>query len=154
MLETPHVAVGAAIAMSVANPALAIPLALGSHFVLDRIPHWNPHTYTETQRYGKPTRKSTALIVADSVLALILGSYIAYLALPQTGLAITVLLASFAAVFPDVSKSPFYFLKNKNGLLKKWVDYERSLQVEIDSPALGMFIQLLIVAASIWWIVG
>ena len=53
MLETPHVIVGAAIAYKVVNPALALPLALGSHFILDITPHWNPHLSTETKKFGK-----------------------------------------------------------------------------------------------------
>ena len=59
MLETPHVAVGAAIAVAIPNPYLAIPLALASHMILDHTPHWNPHFYTETKKFGKPTQKST-----------------------------------------------------------------------------------------------
>ena len=47
MLETPHVAVGAAIAASIPNPLIAIPLAFASHFALELVPHWNPHLNTE-----------------------------------------------------------------------------------------------------------
>jgi hypothetical protein len=53
VLETPHVVVGAAIATKVANPALAIPLAFASHFVLEKIPHWNPHLNTELKKFGR-----------------------------------------------------------------------------------------------------
>lgn len=41
MLSTPHLLVGAAIVKAVPNPAISLPLALLSHFVLDTIPHWD-----------------------------------------------------------------------------------------------------------------
>jgi len=77
LLETPHVAVAAAIATKVANPALSLPLALASHFVLDKIPHWNPHTFTETQKLGKPSSKTTRLAFFDSFTALGIGLTVA-----------------------------------------------------------------------------
>lgn len=65
MLQTPHVVIGCAIAINVGNPYLAIPLSLASHFVLDRVPHWNPHTYTEAVKYGIPKRKTLAVTAVD-----------------------------------------------------------------------------------------
>ena len=41
MLSIAHAATGAFIATKVANPALAIPLIIISHFVEDYIPHWD-----------------------------------------------------------------------------------------------------------------
>lgn len=151
MLETPHVAVGAAIATKIGNPALALPLALASHFVLDKIPHWNPHTYTETETNGKPENKSTILAAGDVVIALTLGLFIASRALPHTNQAILIIIASFVSVLPDLVKFPFYYLNRRKGLLRKWVDFERSLQVET-SLIPGIFTQLAIVFASLWWI--
>jgi hypothetical protein len=152
VLETPHVVVGAAIAFKVVNPALALPLALGSHFVLDKIPHWNPHTYTETKKFGKPAKNTTIIATVDSFLALGTGLFIAAQALPQVNHAIIILAACFLSVLPDISKAPYYYLKNRNGLLKKWVDIERAIQVETSNIALGMTTQLIIIIASLWWI--
>ncbi|MFH1971517.1 MAG: hypothetical protein ABIJ05_04005, partial [Patescibacteria group bacterium] len=59
MLETPHIIVGAAIASKITNPLLSIPISFVSHFVLEKVPHWNPHLNSETEKYGKPTKKST-----------------------------------------------------------------------------------------------
>lgn len=151
MLESPHVAVGAAIATKVVHPALAIPLAFGSHFVLDRIPHWNPHTFTETQKHGRPTNKTSLFAFADSLFALVIGFYFAYRALPNTNLAILVVTASFFSVLPDVSKIPYYYFNVKKGLLKKWVILERTLQVETKNIALGLATQAALIAASAWW---
>ena len=101
MLETPHVVVGAAIAYHVPNPLIAIPLAFASHFVLEKVPHWNPHLNTELKKYGKVTSQSTKIVIADVTLSLIAGFYIASLVLPNYAHAATILLACFASVLPD-----------------------------------------------------
>ena len=153
MLETPHVVVAAAIAVNVANPALAIPLALGSHFVLEKIPHWNPHLNTELKKFGKVSAQSTNIVIIDSTLALTLGSLITYMMLPNVGLALTVLLACLASVVPDLIEAPYYFLhKNSDFIDKKWIPFKKSIQVDA-SKGFGLFTQLLGVLASIWWIV-
>src|SRR3990170_6793978 len=95
VLETPHVIVGAAIATKVVHPALAIPLAFASHFVLEKVPHWNPHLNTETEKFGAPTKKSTTIVIIDASIALISGSYFAYQALPNTALALTIFFSCF-----------------------------------------------------------
>jgi len=152
VLETPHVAIGAAIAVNVGNPYLAVPLALLSHFVLDRIPHWNPHFYTEMKKYGKPSKKSTTLAIVDSFAALGLGLAVSSNALPDTGKAALIILCCLMAVLPDQIKTPFFFLKEtRKGLLKKWVVFERSMQV--DAPFWpGILTQVAVLAASLWWI--
>lgn len=154
MLETPHVVVGAAIAFKVMNPALALPLALGSHFILDRIPHWNPHTYTETQKYGRPSRQSTIIATIDAFLAIGSGIFIASQVLPQLDNFIIILAACFLSVLPDVSKAPYYYFNNRGSLLNKWVDIERSIQVETKNVLIGMTTQIAVIIAAFWWILG
>lgn len=151
MLETPHVAVGIAIATKVGSPWLAVPIAFASHFVLDKIPHWNPHFYTETQKLGKPGKFSTTLAIADSLLALGLGLFMAGRALPDNMLAFNIIACSFASVASDQVKIPFFFLGIRDKWLKRWVDFERSIQV--DAPFVpGMLTQIAIIIASFWWI--
>lgn len=154
MLETPHVAVGVAIASKIPNPWIAIPLSFASHFVLDKIPHWNPHLYTETKKTGKPLAKSTNFAIADISLAFITGSYFAYRALPNLNTAILILACSLASVTSDVIKYPFYYFHLRQKWLVSWVDFERSLQVDTKSVFWGVINQLLIIGASIWWILA
>jgi hypothetical protein len=143
--------VGAAIAFKVANPTLSIPIALASHFVLDKIPHWNPHSYTETVKNGKPDKQSTLIALVDVVVSLGLGIFIASQALPSIKHAIVILIACFASVLPDVVKIPFYYFNKRGRILEKWIDFERALQVEI-SFLPGVLTQLLIIFTSIWWV--
>ena len=114
MLETPHVALGAAIAMKIGNPYLAIPLALSSHFLLEKIPHWNPHLNTEMKKYGHLTNKTKLIIAVDTTLALGLGIFIAFKALPDSSLSLLVIASSFAAIVPDLLESPYFIFGVKN----------------------------------------
>ena len=151
MLETPHVMVGAAIAIKFPNPLVAIPLAFASHFVLEMVPHWNPHLNTETSKYGHPTKKSTLVVIADSSLALVGGSLIAYSALPDTGLAITILLACLASILPDLVEAPYFFLKSRNKIIEKWIKFQKSIQNDV-SIVPGLLTQYLTIFTAIFWI--
>ena len=148
MLETPHVAVGAAIATAIPNPLIAIPLAFASHFILEKVPHWNPHLNTEIQKYGQ---KSTVICVIDASVALALGSFIAWGQLPDTAHAVTIMLASFFSVLPDVIEAPYFFLKQRSDFIKKWITFQKSIQ-EDTTPFWGFVTQSTTIAASLFWI--
>ncbi len=150
MLETPHVFVGAAIAVAIPNPLIAIPLAFTSHFLLEMVPHWNPHLNTETEKYGYPTKKSTIITTIDSTFALISGSLIAYQMLPDLGHSVTVLFACLASILPDLIEAPYFFLKIKNSVIKKWINMQRSIQSDT-SLAPGLLTQYITIFASILW---
>jgi ABC-type arginine transport system permease subunit len=153
VLESPHVAVGAAIATKIPNPFISLPLVLASHIILDRIPHWNPHSYTEMQKDGHISKFTTKIALADVALSLVIGFFIASRSLPNYNRAIIVLIASFLSVLPDLAKAPYFLLHYKKGLIKKWVDFERSLQVEID-PFWGNLTQIIMIAASLFWVMS
>ena len=151
MLETPHVAVGAAIATKIPNPFISIPLAFASHFILDKVPHWNPHIITETKKIGHPTEKSTNIIIVDCSVALILGSALAYRALPNTGHAITILLASFASILPDLVEFPYFYFKRRDKFYTVWSSFQKSIQCDT-TVFWGLLTQLITIVASILWI--
>ncbi len=153
MLETPHVIVGAAIATRVANPALALPLALASHFLLEKVPHWNPHLNTETEKFGKPTRKSTAIVIVDATLAIASLLFIASRVLPDTGHALTILFAGGFATLPDLVEGPYFFLGMRNKFIKRWILFQKSIQ-EDTSFFPGVATQLATIVAAFFWILG
>ncbi len=151
MLELPHTVVGAAIAVKIGNPALALPLALASHFVLDVLPHWNPHLNSELKNHGKVTSRTTAFIALDSVGSLVAGFGIASTVLPNFNHFVVVLLGSFLAILPDLVEAPHYFLRKEHSLVSKFITFQKSIQN--DAPVwIGIPVQLLIMGASLWWI--
>lgn len=152
MLETPHVVVGAAIATKIPNPLISIPLAFASHFVLEKVPHWNPHLNTETKKFGRPTKNSTIIVIADVITSLVFGFFIAGKVLPDTGHAMTILLACFAASLPDIIEGPYYFLNiRRYKFIEKWIAFQKSLQTDTDIIP-GLLTQFLTIAAGMWWI--
>ena len=151
MLETPHVVVGAAIASKIPNPLISIPLALASHFVLDKVPHWNPHLNTELKKFGKVTDQSKLIVVIDVIFALASGLYITSLAGPNVNHQYVVLAASFTAVLPDVIEAPHFFLNIKSKLISRWIAFQKSIQNDT-SPILGLGIQIATMAAAFVWI--
>lgn len=152
MLETPHVAVGIAIASKFPNPWIAIPLSFASHFVLDKVPHWNPHLYTETQKKGRPSNQSTLIALFDIGLSLGLGFSFALKSMPNLNMAILVLACCLSSVLSDVVKYPYYYFHLRQKWLVDWVKIERSMQVDTKSVFWGLVTQGLTIAASIWWI--
>lgn len=150
MLETPHAIVAAAIATRIPNPLVSLPLALASHFILEKVPHWNPHLNTETEKYGKPTRQSTIITTIDSTLALIGGSYFALKAMPDIGHSLTILAACFVSVLPDVVEAPYFFLNYRKTIIKRWIKFQKSLQV--DYPIIpGLLTQLAVTATAVYF---
>lgn len=153
MLETPHVIVGAAIATKVVNPALALPLAFGSHFILEKVPHWNPHLNTEKKKFGKVGAKSIKIVLLDTTLALMSGFAIASLSLPDFRRFAIVLFACFLSALPDLVEAPYFFLNLNSKLIQKWIIFKKSIQV--DTTLLpGLATQFLTIIAAFWWILG
>ena len=151
MLETPHVALGAAIAIKVGNPYLAIPLALASHFLLERVPHWNPHLNTEMKKYGPLTNKTKLIIALDTTLALGLGIVVALKALPNSSLSILVIASSFASIVPDLLESPYFIFGVKNKYIQKWIALQKKIQIDT-TPFWGILTQIIVLASTLYWI--
>jgi len=137
----------------IANPFISLPLAFASHFLLEKVPHWNPHLNTEKKKYGRISRKSTLLIILDSSLALILGTVIAFKKSGDLGQFAIIILACFLSVLPDLIEAPYFFLgRNQNSkLLEKWIRFQKLLQTDT-SPFWGILNQLVTVAVAFWWI--
>ena len=152
VLETPHVIVGAAIALKTGNPALAIPLSLLSHFVLDETPHWNPHLTSVQGKINKIDPKSLGLIILDSSVALVSGSVIALSFMPDVGKTALVLTCCFLAVLPDLIEAPYIFLGYKKEWLRKWLFFQKTHQFNTN-VVWGVSTQIITVAAAVWWMI-
>lgn len=153
MLELPHTLVGIAIATKLNNPALSLPLAFTSHFALDFIPHWNPHLNQEINKHGRITKLTTAIVIIDVVISLVAGLAIAYMNAQDIESFITIIFGGFLAVLPDVVEAPYYFFGFRSLIIARWVRFQTNLQCNI--PLLpGVLTQLIIIGASVWWLIN
>jgi len=154
VLETPHVVVAAAIATKISNPIVSLPLAFASHFLLETIPHWNPHLNSEIKLKGKISNLSKTIISFDVFTSLLSGFFIASLSLPDNLKFLTIVLACFVATLPDLIEAPYYLAgKEINFLIKRWIPFKKFLQSDT-SLFWGTLNQILIIAVSFWWILG
>lgn len=144
MLETPHVALGVAIAVAIPNPLISIPLAFASHFALDMVPHWNPHINTEMKKYGKLTNPTLFIIAVDLALALILTIF--------TGKTNPyIYLASFMSILPDIAEGPYFLFGWRNKYLDIILRFQRSIQANANI-FWGLLTQIIILLACFLWI--
>jgi hypothetical protein len=144
MLETPHVALGLAIAVAIPNPLISIPLAFASHFALDMVPHWNPHINTEMKKFGKLTNPTLFIIAVDLALALILTIFIG-----KTNPYIY--LASFMSILPDIAEGPYFLFGWRNKYLDIILRFQRSIQASANI-FWGLLTQIIILVACLFWI--
>lgn len=144
MLETPHVALGLAIAVAIPNPLISIPLAFASHFALDMVPHWNPHINTEMKKYGKLTNPTLFIIAVDLAIALILTIFIG-----KTNPYIY--LASFMSILPDIAEGPYFLFGWRNKYLDIILRFQRSIQANANI-FWGLLTQIIIFVACLLWI--
>lgn len=106
MIALNHALTGAAIAIAIKQPALVIPLAFLSHFVLDTIPHFGDMPFYS---YGHPLFPYA--MAADGLLTI--GSVGALMAFNPDQALIIGLGAAFA-ILPDVFWLGHYSLKWKH----------------------------------------
>lgn len=141
MLEFAHAATGAIIAYKINSPALALPLAFGSHFLIDQLPHWNFNLDDEKLKQGKITLSTMIFIFLDSFLGLILGLLVAAQAFPNWSKIIVIIAGAFLGVLPDLLEAPFYFWNWQNKLISKLLNFQKKHQWNISFWP-GMLIQI------------
>ena len=103
MTATAHALVGGAIAASISNPALGLPLAAISHPILDMIPHWD---------LGIGWRKKNKVtLFAESVLDLVLGIILAFFIFGRSIDPIYFLSCVFFSEIWDILMMPYLLFK-------------------------------------------
>ncbi|MFH1171944.1 MAG: hypothetical protein V1778_05425 [bacterium] len=105
MYLTTHAAVGVVISKAMGTPALALPVAFLSHFVLDAIPHGDERVARWVTRQPK---KGFVVGILDATMLMLL---IAFIVGTQRNETIGLLLAGiFGALLPDFITNIFPFL--------------------------------------------
>jgi hypothetical protein len=140
MLTTPHAVTGATLGALLPNPILVIPLAIGSHFILDTILHWQ-----ETLTPYIPTKKTYIRMPIDILLGLALVWLMAHW---QPDHVSTIWLGAVTANIPDLDSIVVLIPKLKQGLLEKFWDWHCKIQRETSS-IWGVFTQLVVVLVGL-----
>lgn len=151
MLTTPHAIVGAAIATQIPSPLVSLPLAFASHFILDMLPHWNPHLNTEIKKYGRVTTISKLTIYADTAIALASAILIARTFGETQTSQMIIMAGSLMGILPDVLEFPYFFLGMRDKFSKTILRIQKSIQTDV-SFIPGVLSQVAVIASAILWI--
>jgi hypothetical protein len=140
MLTTPHAVAGATIGVLLPTPWLAIPIAIGSHFVLDRVPHWQ-----ETLAPYKPTKKTYIRIPFDIALSI---GLVLLITTWHPDAAPAIWLGAIFANAPDLDTIVLLIPRLKTGLLQRFWDWHCRIQRETSS-LWGLAPQLLVILVGL-----
>ena len=149
MMALPHMLAGAAIGKLVRRPWVAYPAALASHFVLDVVPHLDPHGMFGAPRGGLTVSEAT-VSGADFVLAAVLITWLAWRQ-PERGV---ILGAAFCAIIIDlVNNVPpwghWFRMGRYTGGISTW-HHGIQHNLKPDQWPLGISTQLVVCALSLW----
>lgn len=151
MLETPHVVLGAVIAKMIPNPLISVPLSFTSHFVLDMVPHWNPHLNTEIKKFGKLTNKTLIIIAVDLFISVLAIIFLTSKALPNQQQALNVFLSMSFSILPDVVEGPYFLFGYRNKFLNIWMKFQKSIQTDANL-FWGLLTQVLLLVVSLYYL--
>ena len=146
MTATAHALVGAAIAAKIADPAIALPVALASHFVFDKLPHWDVMTEAD--------RGNHKAIFIKSTIDVLVGFGIIFLLFHNSPNFLLICLGAFAAQLPDWLEVPallgFKFRPFElNYRFQHWV-HDVGFNSRLKAPW-GVITQLIVVLIFLFW---
>lgn len=144
MLLTPHTIVGVAVATSVPEIGLAVPISFVLHFLGDMVPHWD--FYSDTTKEERIRGWRPLALMADLAIGVAVGMTFTLYALwvlqsPQ--MALNIFLCGIASVLPDAITGPSIYIKTPNGISKLIHKIQGKLQYQIDLPW-GIVTQILV----------
>lgn len=149
MLELPHAIIGAVIGTKIGNPFLAFPLAILSNFLLDILPHWNPHLNTELKTLGHLSKRTTFIVIVDGLLGLVIGSLLAFRFYPDIERVTMILICCFLSVSADLIEAPYFFFKLKSPFILKWIALQKKIQTNV-SEVPGILSQIIFLIICFW----
>jgi hypothetical protein len=129
MTATGHAIIGTVIAAKIGNPALAIPIALVSHLLADRVPHWDPATNIK--------KKGKERLLLDSAMDVFLSYALSYLItyyfFPETNI-LYVFLIVVCSQFFDWLTAPYYFFNIKLAPFYLSYKFQKMFDRKLDKP--------------------
>ncbi len=142
MTATAHALVGGAIAASITNPAVGVPLAFISHPLLDMIPHWD---------FGIGWRKKNKFtLFLESSLDLLLGIVLAFFIFGKNIDPFYFLLCIFVSEIWDILMMPYLLLNWKFFPFKTVYNLQHKIQSKAKTSLLwGILTQIGTVYATV-----
>lgn len=150
MTATAHAVIGASIAKVLPNPYLGLPLALISHFIVDKIPHWDPMTDKAKKTKRLIWIETLTDVAVSFILVAILANFFWTKISPSY-----LFLSAFVSQLPDWLEVPYVFFQQKITpfyqiyLGQKWI-HDVWFDARLSAPW-GVIIQLLVMAIFVVW---
>ncbi len=140
MLSIAHGPTGAFIATKIPNPFISIPLILASHFLEDRIPHWDVGQGLTSQ---KKSKKSAFLqeLFFDFPLSFLIVFVFFQMGKPFD---YRPWLGWFLGLLPDFLEFPYLFLQYRSPLMKKFAAFHSWCHRSTPNKFWGLLPQLLV----------
>lgn len=101
MTATAHALAGAVIVSQIHNPAISLPLAFGSHIVMDLVPHWDAATHWREKSKIRLIIEAGVDVLLGIVLSFFLFGKLVNLPLLAAGV--------LMAQLPDWLEAPYVF---------------------------------------------
>jgi hypothetical protein len=152
MLLTPHTFIGVAVASTISNPLISVPLSFVLHFVMDKTPHWD--FYSNTKRSERTVGWRPLAVMMDMVVGIAIGLTFTYYALWQLNspfLALNIFLCGVASVLPDVLTAPVIYFKKSPLFFRIIHKIQSNCQWQASLP-LGLLTQFIAIAISCYFI--
>lgn len=141
MTATAHALVGGAIAASISNPAIALPLASISHPILDMIPHWDLGVGWR--------RKNKTTLLLESVLDLTVGIALAFIIFGKNVDPIYLLSCIFFSEVWDILMMPYLLFGWKIAPFQTAYKWQHKIQTNLKLPW-GILTQAIAVYGVVW----
>ena len=140
MTATAHAIVGTLLAVRFTDPVAALPLALGSHYLTDIVPHWD----SGTNRKRKSEKGFIIEAIIDGIVAIIGSFLIYYYVFGLTNFFYLYLVVGFS-VLPDIVTMFTRFIFKKKNPLWNWNNRLQSkLNQKLQLPW-GILTQILVI---------
>ena len=143
MLSIAHGTTGALIAQKIPNPLISIPLIIASHFIEDRIPHWDVG-----QGLGKKTKTKRDAFLQELFIDFPLSIIVVFLFF-QLGHPFDwrVWMGWFMGLFPDFLEFPFLFLNQRFTPIRQIAKFHEYVHRSTPDKVKGLLPQFLVIIA-------
>lgn len=139
MTATAHALVGGAIAASIPNPAIGLPLAAISHPLIDMIPHWD---------FGWGWRKKSKItLFLQAIFDLSIGFVLAYFLFGQNMTFWYFAAAVFVSEVWDMLEAPYWFFGWRFPPFSWIYNIQSRMQGKTQTVGMGILTQVGTVAA-------